>query len=428
MVDLVIRPTVGAGNKIIIQDQAGQPVLTTADSGGTLNNITGILSEITPGTSGNLLTSDGTNWASAAAPLSVDTLSFRNRLINGDMQVAQRGPLFDSSDGSNVSVDYTFENDDDMYTLDMWYILSDGDNVIDVTQSSEAPTNQKYSLGMDVETAHKKFGIAQIIENADSRCVGLIGNTVTFSFKAKVSATTKLDNVKAAIISWSGTADSVTSDVISAWGAEDTNPTLIANATFENTPANLNLTTSWATYSVSGAIDTASTSNIIVLIWSDVTDTTTGDFIYVTDCQLEAGASATSYERKSYADVLQSCCRYFQAIVGRGWITGGASNRNKEPICTLSFRSNGWIADGYVRYLQTMRVPPSIKQHLGGNTMLQMNHSAGYDEFEDLKMNWAGGVDGCWIYCNVWITGTSGHSGPVVSNDSSAFVGFTAEL
>jgi len=40
MVDLVIRPTIGAGNKIIIQDQAGQPVLTTADSGGTLNNVT----------------------------------------------------------------------------------------------------------------------------------------------------------------------------------------------------------------------------------------------------------------------------------------------------------------------------------------------------------------------------------------------------
>ena len=67
MVDLVIRPTIGAGNKIIIQDQAGQPVLTTADSGATLNNVTGILSEITPGTSGNLLTSDGTNWTSGDA-------------------------------------------------------------------------------------------------------------------------------------------------------------------------------------------------------------------------------------------------------------------------------------------------------------------------------------------------------------------------
>ena len=75
MVDLVIRPTVGAGNKIIIQDQAGQPVLTTADSGGALNNVTGILSEITPGTSGNLLTSDGTNWTSAALDSDLITIA-----------------------------------------------------------------------------------------------------------------------------------------------------------------------------------------------------------------------------------------------------------------------------------------------------------------------------------------------------------------
>ena len=67
MVDLVIRPTVGAGNKIIIQDQAGQPVLTTKDSGATLVGITGTLSEIPAGTSGNLLTSDGVATGTSGA-------------------------------------------------------------------------------------------------------------------------------------------------------------------------------------------------------------------------------------------------------------------------------------------------------------------------------------------------------------------------
>ena len=76
MVDLVIRPTVGAGNKIIIQDQAGQPVLTTQDSGATLVGITGTLSEIPAGTSGNLLTSDGSNWVSAApSTIANDTIT-----------------------------------------------------------------------------------------------------------------------------------------------------------------------------------------------------------------------------------------------------------------------------------------------------------------------------------------------------------------
>ncbi len=235
---------------------------------------------------------------------------FKNRLINGSFAVAQRGTSFTSSGGGN---------NDDAYTLDRWYILSDGNDAIDVTQeTSTVPTNGQFAIALDVETANKKFGIAQIIENKN--CIGAIGNTVTVSFKAKVSSTTKLDNVKCAIVAWSGTADTVTSDIISAWGAEGTNPTLIANATYENTPANLNVTTSYATYSVSGAVDTASTKNIIVFIWSDVTDTTAGDFLYITDVQLEVGSSATSFDYRPYGTELSLCQRYYR-IIGQGAIS-----------------------------------------------------------------------------------------------------------
>jgi hypothetical protein len=132
------------------------------------------------------------------------------------------------------------------------------------------------------------------------------------SFKAKVSSVTKLDNLKAAIISWTGTADVVTSDIVSAWGAEDTNPTLVANWTYENTPVDLNPTTSWATYSVSATIDTASTKNIAVFIWSDVTDTTLGDFLYITDVQLEYGSVATTFERRPYVSEWFLCRRYYR--------------------------------------------------------------------------------------------------------------------
>jgi hypothetical protein len=223
---------------------------------------------------------------------------FRNRLFNGSYAVAQRGTTFASG-----------SNDDDTYNLDRWYVLSDGNDVVDITQNTaDAPPEQKFCIALDVETEDDKFGVAQIIENIN--CADLQGQTVTLSFQAKVSATTKLDNVKCAIVAWSGTADSVTSDIISAWGAEGTNPTLIANATYENTPANLNVTTSWATYTVSAPIDTASTNNVIVFIWSDVTDTTAGDFLYLAGVQLEAGAVATPFERRPYGTELALCQRY----------------------------------------------------------------------------------------------------------------------
>ena len=258
----------------------------------------------------------------------------RNRIINGDFSVAQRGTSFVSG-----------ANNDDAYTLDRWYILSDGNDAIDVTQeTSTVPTNQKYAIALDVETINKKFGIAQIIENVN--CVGLTGGNVTLSFKAKVSSTTKLDNVKAAIVAWSGTADTVTSDIISAWGAEGTNPTLIANATYENTPANLSVTTSYATYSLSANIDTASTSNIIVFIWSDVTDTTLGDFFYVTDVQLEPGTVATPFERRSYGQELALCQRYYE-IFG--------------PVAImLPWSSGTQIVRGQGQFAVTKRTVPSI--------------------------------------------------------------------
>ena len=257
---------------------------------------------------------------------------FRNAIINGNFALAQRGTSFVAA-----------ANNDDSYNLDRWYVLSDGNDIVDITQNTATvPTNGKYAIALDVETVNKKFGIAQIIEA--NNCIGLIGDQVTLSFKAKVSATTKLDNVKAAVVAWSGTADTVTSDIISAWGAEGTNPTLIANATYENTPANLSITTSYATYSLTANIDTASTKNIIVFIWSDVTDTTAGDFLYVTDVQLEPGPVATPFERRPVGTELALCQRYF-------W-TGGVI---VETVTTIT---------GF-NYPTLMRVVPTIA---GGGT------------------------------------------------------------
>ena len=40
MANMIIRPASGSGNKVIVQDQAGAAVLTTADSGATVANAT----------------------------------------------------------------------------------------------------------------------------------------------------------------------------------------------------------------------------------------------------------------------------------------------------------------------------------------------------------------------------------------------------
>jgi hypothetical protein len=294
-------------------------IITSGDTSGNLELQSG-------GSAIATVSSTGLSLASAKT-LSVDGLNIspyamKNRIINGGMDIAQRGNTFTSTSSAN---------NDDTYVLDRFYILSDGNDAIDVTQTTTVPTGAKYSIGLDVETINKKFGIAQIIENAN--CFDVIGGDVTVSFQAKVSSTTKLDNIKCAIVAWSGTADTVTSDIISAWEAEGTNPTLIANATYENTPANLNVTTSFATYSVTATVDTASTSNLILFIWSDVTDTTLGDFLYITNVQLEKGSTATPFERRLYNQELANCQRYFQTVAN-----GPSGASNLTTSCLFGFQ------------------------------------------------------------------------------------------
>ena len=57
---MIIRPAAGTGNKVIVQDQAGAAVMTTADSGATLGNSTQDnitrLGTVTTGTLSNAIT------------------------------------------------------------------------------------------------------------------------------------------------------------------------------------------------------------------------------------------------------------------------------------------------------------------------------------------------------------------------------------
>ena len=352
------------------------------------------------------MTLDGTNGVTfndaslqgaAASPFGL-----KNKIINGGMDISQRNTSYTSANS---------ENNDDTYVLDRFYILSDGNDAIDVTQTTTVPTGSKYSIGLDVETINKKFGIAQIIENTN--CVDAIGGAVTVSFKAKVSSTTKLDNIKCAIVSWSGTADTVTSDIISAWGAEGTNPTLIANATYENTPVNLNVTTSFATYSVTATVDTASTSNIILFIWSDVTDTTLGDFLYITNVQLEIGSSATPFERKLYNQELANCQRYFLRLGGDSAYTPYGTGNNYSTT-----RGNMLVT-----YPVPMRTSPTLTA-TAPNRVLS---GAANNSVTDFALG-NGGALGAYIdYTTTGVT--QGHGSLITANGSTAGnLSFSAEL
>ena len=112
MADLTIKPQSGSGNKLIIQDQAGGAVITTADSGTTIANAT------IPTITGNVtITGD----LVPSTPL-----SNRNMIINGAMQVSQRGDVTIPHSGTGV------------YTAKDRFSIYNGSSAAYTTKASEA--------------------------------------------------------------------------------------------------------------------------------------------------------------------------------------------------------------------------------------------------------------------------------------------------
>lgn len=267
---------------------------------------------------------------------------FANALINGNMDVWQRGTSFTAAT--------TPANNDDTWLTDRWLLLSDGNDVVDITQSTDKPDGSTYSMKLDVQTA-QEFGICQILENKDTK--PLDNKNVSFSFAAK-SESGEITTLRVAILTWSGTADSVTSDVVGTWGATITPA---ANWTLENTPGDITITDSWATYSVENvAIDSATVNNLAVLIYTPNAESI-GDTVYITQVKLNEGSAATTFSPQSYNKELRACQRYLFAAtapetnstvtVGYNTGTTGARHLLPTPVTlrrnpTLSTTASGW--------------------------------------------------------------------------------------
>jgi len=258
---------------------------------------------------------------SGVATINGAGLQAHNYILNPEFNVAQRGKVI------NATTPFSGANNDASYTLDKWILLSDGNDIVDIAQTdSNVPTGSQNAIELEVETANKKFGIVQFLENVN--CESILGQEVTLSFQAQ--ATANLDDVRAAIIAWDGTEDAPTKDIIDSWEAEGSNPVLVADFTFENTPADLNVTTSFAKYSITATIDTSGAKNVAVFIWSNVTGTTAGtDKLQISQVQLEKGSSASAFSFTDFSDQFLKCARYF-----RGWLETSDDSANASAIAT----------------------------------------------------------------------------------------------
>jgi hypothetical protein len=372
----MVKSLIAARGDIVTGSAASTPsVLTKGDQGAILYAGADDPAYLAVGTKGQALSTQG----AAANPIYLDRTPglYHNAVINPQFQVAQRGagPFTSAS---------TPANSDDTYLLDQWVLLSDGNDIVDVSQETTiVPPGAPTSLKLEVETANKKFGKIFFLENKDA--LKFAGKTVSLQFKARTTTGKAIRNIRAAVLSWSSTADTITSDVVNAWGAEGTNPTLVANWTAENVAVNLVLVAdTWTTHKMENiAIDTASMANLAVFIWVDDADCAVDDLLYLGDVQLNEGPVCLPFTPVTFYMDLRSCKRFLQTGYPYGVVPeNGALTPYELFAQAYSADSVQW----FIPLSIEMRIAPTPTLFCpsGGSGGKWSYYSGGYSAFDSM--------------------------------------------
>ena len=259
------------------------------------------------------------------AGLNVTQYGNRNLIINGAMQVAQRGTSATVSDGSNEGYS----------TVDRFYLNFNNavSGAIDMSQSTDAPDGFSNSVKLQCSTTNTTF--------TTTMNVSLQQRIEAQNLQQLAYGTSSAKNIT---LSWYMKAVSFSDPISVTLYTQDGTPEYFTKSF---TP-----TTSWARYTLTFPPSTSATINndngagfILQFViagssggtyaaaadstaWSttraDYRDdignftSSTSNELYITGVQLEVGDTATGFEHRSYADELQRCKRYFNNIVDYG--------------------------------------------------------------------------------------------------------------
>jgi hypothetical protein len=230
---------------------------------------------------------------------------FRNRLINGSMQVAQRGTSATVTAGTAVPTAST-----GYPTVDRWYVYSTGANVTAAQVSGSGSVRNRLQItGAASVTA---VGIGQRIEALNS--YDLAGSNVTLSVD--------LANSLLTTVTW--TAYYATStDTFGTVGTATR--TQIATGTFT-------VSSTVTRYSANIAIPAAATTGIEIVftVGAQISGTWT-----VGNVQLETGLVNSTFEQRSYQQELGLCQRYYQKTNAAWIVDTSLLNQAKYHIVTM---------------------------------------------------------------------------------------------
>jgi uncharacterized protein (DUF736 family) len=247
----------------------------------------------------------------------------KNRIINGDMYVAQRATSATITAGSTIAAGYA--------TVDRFYGYCTGANV---TMAQVAGTgNNRNLLQFTGAASVTAIGVGQRIEALNS--YDLAGSTVTLS--------AYLANSLLTTVTWTAYYANTT----------DTFGTLASPTRTSIATGTFTVTSTLTQYNAQIAIPAAATTGIEIVF--TVGAQISGTF-QIGLVQLEVGPNATGYEYNNYQTQLANCQRYYYR-----WIpTANAT----DQICS------GWAYStvavfASIQFPVTMRIRPTALEQSG---------------------------------------------------------------
>ena len=230
----------------------------------------------------NNIVLDASGNATFAGTAAMASSFLRNRLINGNMYIAQRATSATVTAGTGVPTAST-----GYPCVDRFFVYSTGANVT-AAQVSGAGANRNL-LRITGAASVTAVGIGQRIEALNS--YDLAGQTCTLSVD--------LANSLLTTVTWTASY-ATTADTFGTIGTPT--KTQIATGTFT-------ITSTLTRYSVNIAVPAAATTGIEILFTVGAQTSGTWD---VGNVQFEPGTVATPFERRQYGQELALCQRYFQ--------------------------------------------------------------------------------------------------------------------
>jgi len=347
-------------------------------------------------------------------------LANRNKIINGAMQVAQRGTSFTPS---GTEQPYTMDRFQHIGTSGIDFDSTD-------TQSTDHPDGFSFSMKITPDTTDTPTGSANAaiqhrIEGQDMQDLAYgtsSAKQITLSFYAKSSSQNNGHQYGAELAHYAtdGTRRLINASftVTSSWQRftftfdGDTAHDII-NSNARGFDVNIHL----ASGSDDIATHTSWTSNSLFRTptgQSNFLDNTSNEF-YITGIQLERGNVATDFEHRSLAQELYLCQRYyFRYLEG-----------NNKEIGSCWYFTNTHISF-FFEFPTTMRAVPSGTAASGTNYYTNFRNGSS-DTIDGFSFE-NGSTEQFSAFNNTQVSGTAGQCGLIRATNASAIVEFSADL